>query len=108
MSQNRLDQLLRYYEEDPNDPFTLYAIATEYRFIDLEKSLFYYQKLLSEHPDYIGTYYHAGKLYAEMGLFDQAEETFQKGIELSKARGERNAHRELQAAYREFLDEREE
>ena len=108
MAQTRLEQLLNFLAEDPDDPFTLYAIATEYRFIDLDKALFYYEKLLTEHQDYTGTYYHAGKLYAERGRFDQAEATFRKGIELTQARGERNALRELQAAYREFLDEREE
>ena len=107
MALSRLEQLLRFWQEDPNDPFTLYALATEYRPTDPAKALFYYEKLLTEHPGYVGTYYHAAKLYAECGQLEKAEDTFKKGLEVSQQAGQRNAHRELQAAYREFLDERE-
>lgn len=107
MALSRLEQLLQFWQEDPEDPFTLYALATEYRSIDEAKALFYYEKLLSEHPHYVGTYYHAGKLFAQLGHREKAEETFRKGLEVSMQAGERTAHRELQAAYREFLDEQE-
>jgi Tfp pilus assembly protein PilF len=70
--------------------------------------LLFYQKLLDEHPNYVGTYYHAGKLFAEMGQVEKAEETFRKGLSISLQAGDRHAHRELQNAYREFLDEQEE
>ncbi len=107
MALSRLEQLLQFWQEDPTDPFTLYALATEYRSTDPVEALFYYEKLLTEHPGYVGTYYHAAKLYAERGQPAKAEETFRKGLEISQQAGQRNAHRELQAAYREFLDERE-
>jgi uncharacterized protein HemY len=55
----------------------------------------------------VGTYFHVAKLYAELGQPEKAEATFKKGLEISLHAGQRNAHRELQAAYREFLDERE-
>ncbi len=107
MALSRLQQLLQFWEEDPNDPFTLYALATEYRSTDPAKALLYYEKLLAEHPGYVGTYYHAAKLYAELGQPGKAEDTFKKGLEVSQQAGQRNAYRELQAAYREFLDEQE-
>ncbi|RZK28249.1 MAG: tetratricopeptide repeat protein, partial [Hymenobacter sp.] len=28
---SRLQQLLAFYQDDPNDAFTIYALATEYR-----------------------------------------------------------------------------
>jgi tetratricopeptide (TPR) repeat protein len=71
MALSRLKQLLQFWQEDPNDPFTLYALATEYRPTDPNKALFYYEKLLAEHPGYVGTYYHAAKLYAELGQADK-------------------------------------
>ncbi len=107
-SNQRLSQLLTFLQEDPNDPFTLYALATEYLKTDLRQARNYYEQLLTEHPGYVGTYYHAAKLYADLELPDKAVETFQKGLEVSLAAGNRHAHRELQAAYQQFLDEQEE
>ncbi len=103
----RLEQLIDFLKEDPNDPFTLYAIATEYLNSDPKQALLYYEKLLAEHPGYAGTYYHAAKLYAELGQNGNAEQTFLKGIEVSEAAGNRHAHRELKAAYQQFLDDLE-
>ncbi len=105
---NRLEQLLEFLKEDPNDAFTLYALATEYLKVDVNQALAYYEKLLAEHPDYVGTYYHAAKLYADLGQNEKADATFQKGLTVSEAAGNRNAHRELKGAYQQFLDELEE
>ena len=44
---SRLQQLLAFYEEDPTDPFTIYALATEYRADDPKLAWEYYQKLAS-------------------------------------------------------------
>jgi tetratricopeptide (TPR) repeat protein len=102
---SRLEQLLDFLKEDPDDAFTLYAIATEYLKTDAQQALAYYKKLLGEHPGYVGTYYHAAKLYAELGSHAEAEQTFLKGLEVSEAAENRNANRELRAAYWQFLDE---
>ena len=107
MSSSRLEQLFAFLQEDPGDPFNLYAIATEYMKTNPEKALEYYEKLLQEHENYVPTYYHAAKLYADMGKKQQADQTFQKGIGISLQAGNRNAHRELQNAYNQFLDEEE-
>lgn len=108
MKPSRLEQLIQFWQEDPNDPFTIYALATEYRNSEPDKAIIFYQKLLDEHPYYVGTYYHAGKLFAEMGQVKKADETFKLGLTVSSNAGDRNAYRELQAAYREFQDELEE
>jgi tetratricopeptide (TPR) repeat protein len=108
MSQlSRLDQLLQFLADDPNDPFTLYAIATEYLKSDPLVALSYYEKLLTDHPAYVGTYYHAAKLYLQLGKQQKAEQTYIKGLEVSQVAGNRQAHRELKAAYQEYLDEEE-
>lgn len=105
MSQARLEQLLQFLKDEPDDPFLLYAIATEYAKTDLSKAVFYYEKLLTGHPDYVATYYHAAKLYADLGEREKAEQTFITGIEKAKAQQESLALRELQNAYNEFLFE---
>ncbi len=100
---NRLEQLFEFLKEDPNDPFTLYAIATEYMKTDLPEAKKYYEKLLTEHPDYVATYYHAAKLYEEMHETDKAIETYKKGIELARSKNESLALRELNNAYQELI-----
>lgn len=108
MNETRIKQLFSFLEEDPDDPFTLYAIATEYNTSDPLKALEYYEKLLREHEDYVGTYYHAAHLYSQLGNSHKARETFEKGLKVASQQNNRLAHRELQNAYNTFLDEEEE
>ena len=108
MNQSRLEQLLAFLNEDPRDPFNIYAVATEYMKTQPLQALSYYEKLLKEHETYVPTYYHAAKLYVQLGRKQEAKDTFEKGLAISLQQGNRNAHRELQNAFHEFLDEEEE
>jgi tetratricopeptide (TPR) repeat protein len=100
---SRLDQLLAFYAEDPQDPFTIYAIAIEYRPFDPNKAIYYYEILLQEHENYVGTYYHAAKLYDELGQKDDAERVYKKGLRISRQEGNMHAFAELQQAYNKFM-----
>jgi tetratricopeptide (TPR) repeat protein len=100
---SRLQQLLAFYEEDPTDAFTIYALATEYRADDPKLAWEYYQKLLTEHPDYVGTYYHAGKLLEGFGKKDEAEQVYRKGLVVSRKAGQMHAASELQQALNSCL-----
>ncbi|MFP4089467.1 MAG: tetratricopeptide repeat protein [Cyclobacteriaceae bacterium] len=103
MSQERLKQLFSFLKEDPNDPFILYAIATEYNVNEPDKALPYFEKLLRDHPDYVPTYYHAAKLYADRDEPEKAEQTFKRGIIKAEQKKDELALRELKNAYQEFL-----
>jgi len=105
MNSSRLEQLLDFLKNDPNDAFTLYAIATEYRNSDTGKALHYYEKLLRDHPDYLPTYYHLAHLYIDLEEDNKAEDTFKNGIALAQNQKDALALRELQNAYNEFLFE---
>lgn len=105
MNNHRLRQLLGFYEEDPADPFNLYALALEYRNADAEQAAFFFQKLLREFPDYLPTYYPAAQFFAEQSDEATARATFEKGISLALSNGQEKAHHELQAAYRQWQDE---
>ncbi|WKN42048.1 tetratricopeptide repeat protein [Tunicatimonas pelagia] len=107
MNTERLAQLLNFLQEEPNDPFTLYAIATEYAQDNPEQARPYYEKLLEEHPNYVATYYHVAKLYQAKGETALAEATYQKGIAVAQQQQDHLALRELQNAYNEFLFEQE-
>ena len=103
MTVTRLEQLLEFYKEDPSDAFTIYALATEYLKIDTRKSKEYYEMLLAQHPNYVGTYYHAAKLYDELGQKDDAEKVYKKGMQISRQEGNMHAFSELQQAYNKFM-----
>ena len=107
MSNARLEQLLSFLKEDPDDPFTIYAIATEYLKSDSQKALHFYEILLEQHPDYVATYYHAAHLYWKLNMHTDAVKTFKQGIDKAQQQQDNLALRELRSAYDQYLFEEE-
>jgi tetratricopeptide (TPR) repeat protein len=102
---SRLEMLEQYYKEDPNDPFNIYALALEVQKTDAGKTLHYFNILLAEHPSYIPVYYHAGKLYQELGEKNKAVEIFESGIRQAQLANDKKAVRELRSALDELMFE---
>jgi tetratricopeptide (TPR) repeat protein len=102
MENARLQELFNFLKEDPNDPFIIYAIATEYGKTDADKAMEYYDRLLTTHSGYLPTYYHAAKLYELRGNNIKASELYKKGMELSLAQKDMKAYRELMNALNEI------
>ena len=100
---SRLQQLLAFYQDDPTDAFTIYALATEYRVTEPEKAMTYYQKLLDEHTDYVGTYYHAGKMLQQLEKPEEAEKVYRKGLTVARKAGQLHAASEIQQAMNQLL-----
>ncbi|MEL6534760.1 MAG: tetratricopeptide repeat protein [Bacteroidota bacterium] len=105
MNKARLDQLLVYLNEDPNDPFHWYAVGNEYRSADPEKALEYFSQLRAKFPEYLPTYYVLAELYSELEETELAEEVFKEGIALAEKLRELKALAELKNAYQNFLFE---
>lgn len=104
MEISRLDKLLEFIKNEPNDEFLKYALATEYvRLNNADKALSYYEDLVNNHPNYTGTYYHLGKLYEALNRKDDAIAVYEKGMEITKAKRDNHAFSELQAVYREAI-----
>ena len=104
MQSNRLEKLLEFLQNEPEDEFLQYALATEYlRLNDTEKALQYYENLVKNHPDYVGTYYHLGKLYEALNRKDDAISTYEQGMDTAKRKRDNHAFSELQAVYREAI-----
>jgi tetratricopeptide (TPR) repeat protein len=79
MQASRLEKLLEFIKNEPEDEFLKYALATEYlRLNDTTKALEYYEDLVSKHPGYVGTYYHLGKLYEALNRKPDAISTYEK------------------------------
>jgi len=101
----RLSILLKYLEEEPNDPFNLYAIATEYLSESIEKSKYYFDQLLSMHADYLPTYFLAAQLYVDLEKEAKAIDIYRLGIALAKKQNNTKTERELASAYQNLLFE---
>lgn len=99
MSTDRLDQLLQFYEDDPDDAFTRHAIAQEYlKAGEAEKARVFFEALVEDQPTYTGTYYHLGKLYERLGCPDDALKTYEEGIRVAREQGAQKDLSELQDA----------
>ena len=101
----RLEQLHQFLEEDPNDPFNLYALAIEYQKINATEALKLFERILNEHQNYLPVYYTLGKFYERTGNVAQASQTFAAGIEKARVMCESKAQRELQSALDELMFE---
>jgi tetratricopeptide (TPR) repeat protein len=96
---DRIEQLEAFLEEDPDDPFTRYALAQEHlKQDDTEKALAMFEELVETDPDYVGTYYHLGKLYERLDRTDDAIDTYEQGIEVAREQKDQKNLSELQDA----------
>ena len=96
---DRLEALLEFHRLDPTDAFTRFAIAREYlKRDDPQQALAFFEALRSEHPDYVGNYYHLGKLYEKLDRFDDSIRTYRAGIDVATKKGDLHARAELQSA----------
>jgi len=103
MQTSRLEKLLEFIKNEPEDPFLKYALATEYlRMNQTDKALTYYEDLVNNHPGYTGTYYHLGKLYEALDRKEDAISTYETGMKITKEKRDNHAFSELKAVYNEL------
>ena len=106
MSRQRLEQLLTFLEKSPKEPFILFALAKEYEKLqELDQALHHYQRLTQDAPDYVGTYYHLGKLQEQLNNPHAAWKTYSKGMEVARQAGDQHSLAELAGARLELGDE---
>ena len=96
---DRLAALLDFHHADPDDAFTRFALAQEYLKRDEPaQALAFFEALVRDHPDYVGTYYHLGKLYETLGRAESAAGVYRSGIAAATRAGDAHARSELQGA----------
>lgn len=100
MKTDRIPLLENLLKNNQNDAFTLFALAKEYeKIFDAKKAIEIYLRLKTYQSDYVGLYFHLGKLYENQGLTSEALHVFEEGIAVSKKIGDFHAQSELQGAY---------
>ncbi len=95
-NQDRIQLLKQFLEDDPSDPFNLYALGLEYQKENPDEARHYFDELLKNHALYVPTYYHAGMLYSESGETEKAIEILKKGIQVCLSQQDFKTQRELQ------------
>ncbi len=104
MQNHRLARLHEFLNNEPDDPFLKYALATEYLSLkDSGKALDYFTDLVTNHPAYVGTYYHLGKLYESLEQKENAIKTYQTGMQIARTARDNHAFSELQAVYNSIM-----
>lgn len=102
---SRLDQMLRFVEQDPDDSFARYAVALELRSQKrIDDAVAQLAELRRRDPGYVATYYQLGELLAQMQDLAGAEEAFRAGMEIARAAGDMHTRSELEAALDELGD----
>jgi len=109
MNNDRLAQLFRFLEKSPDDSFTLYSIAYEYmRGGEYKSALTYFKELKAQDPQYVGLYYHLGKVYELLDQISMAKQTYQVGIAIAEQQKDTHAKSELERALTNILYEEDE
>jgi tetratricopeptide (TPR) repeat protein len=95
VNSDRIKALTRYYEEDPSDPFNIYALAMEYVSINLDTAQQYFDQLLEDHPKYLPAYYQAARCFDLRHQKEMAINVLEKGILLAQKLKEQKTQNEL-------------
>ncbi len=102
MNPERIALLEQFIKEEPENPFNMYALAMEYYEVNPIESLKLLRTLLEKHPEYLPSYFKAAHLMWEEELWEEANTTFTKGIQLAETQGNQKALLELKSTYQNF------
>lgn len=103
-SMNRIAKIKEFLQENPADNFLRHALALEHiKEGDDAAARSLFEAILSQSPDYVGSYYHLAKLLERAGETDGAIAWYEKGMAAAKAAGDQHAYNELQGAYEDLV-----
>lgn len=107
---SKITDLEALLEERPDDPFIIYALAREYEKLPAGslQALLTYEHLVTQHPDYVATYYHYAKLLYIGGNRNEAIRLVNLGIAAGLKAGDLHAVSELKGLLAGWTDESEE
>ncbi|MEX2573204.1 MAG: hypothetical protein WD317_02865 [Balneolaceae bacterium] len=109
MSENKknIQRLAGYVSKNPDDSFSKFALALELlKNNQGGKALVLFESIYERDPDYLGIYYHLGKLYQDLHRGIKAETCFREGIDLAEKQNERQTLSELKEALRMLEEEK--
>ncbi len=101
---NRIEKIMEFLSQQPQDNFLRHALALEYIKIGEDvKARDLFIEILSQSPDYIGSYYHLAKVLEKLEQRQEAIDWYEKGMSACKLAKDDHAYRELQGAYEDLV-----
>lgn len=99
MHTNRIERLSSLIVENPTDTFALFALAKEFEKIGSTRDAAQLiEKLLLVDKNYLGAYYHLGKIYEQLEEVNKALNIYETGIQLAQTQGDQHTMSELKNA----------
>lgn len=92
-------KLAAYIKANPNDSFSKFALALEFlKDEEPQKARIFFEDIYKSDPDYLGVYYHLGKLYEQLERYDDAIEMYEKGVQVASTQQKKRTLKELKEA----------
>lgn len=100
----RIEKILAFLKETPNDSFLNHALALEYVKDGNEtEAQKHFELNLNNDATYVATYYHLAKLLERIGQRDAAVSIYEQGMEQAKAAKDMHSYSELQNAHEDLV-----
>ncbi len=99
----RIDLLLEYIKDDPDDPFLRYALGLEFQKAgNDDQALEQFLLVKDRFSDYLPNYYQLGSLLVRKGDKQEAISVLNTGIELAASQGDDHTAGELRGLLEEY------
>jgi len=101
---NRMEMIREMLNTNAEDAFLWHALALEHIKIgEYVEARTCFERLLHANPNYVGSYYHLGKLYERLQENELAAQTYERGMTEAKKQGDQHAFNELRSAADDLL-----
>jgi Tfp pilus assembly protein PilF len=102
---DRIAKLKEFLASNPDDSFVQHALALEYvKSGDDAEARKLFENILSSDENYIGSYYHLGKLLERNDEKESAIQWYERGMLKAKENGDMHAYNELMAAWEDLAE----
>jgi tetratricopeptide (TPR) repeat protein len=102
----RIEKLKSFIAADSSDLFSRHALAMEWvKLGNFSAAIEQMEAILQIDDQHLGTYYHLGKTYEKVSMYDKAISVYEKGIQIAKQLSKQHELRELMGALNLLNDE---
>jgi tetratricopeptide (TPR) repeat protein len=93
---SRLEMLQEFVARKPNDAFTRYGLAMEWKSLGKnDEAVREFQTLFEKNPDYVPSYLMCGQILSSLGRTDEAKKVLERGVATAQKVGNMHALGEI-------------